>query len=290
MANKLGTFGLRQARRYFSQKTPEQGERVGERLGSLFYRLSSKHRERALQNLSLAMPEMTPSERRQLSHNVFLHFGRVASDFLSGRLADHQSVRNSTTAEGLEHLDAALREGKGVILITGHFGNWERLAAFLNATGYRLSVVARDANQGETTTIVNSLRESAGTAVIPRGNAVRPIIERLRRNELIGILPDQNSDEAFIPFFGKPCGTVLGPGVIASRTGSPVMCCWCVWIGPGRYHVIIEPPLEAAAADVPGEGMARSINLALEHIIRRYPEQWLWFHNRWKSAIKRGLI
>ncbi|MBV6456973.1 MAG: Lipid A biosynthesis myristoyltransferase [Fimbriimonadaceae bacterium] len=291
LENRLGSRALARARRFFGRRDPIRAEKAGERLGATLFRVSKKHRMRAIHNLALAMPEMTDAERTALAKRVFVHFGRVFADFLSGRNSDRDHVASTTTFEGLEHLDQALAKGKGVILITGHFGNWERLAAFLTARGYELSVVARDADQGRTTEIVNTLRESTGTKVIPRGNAARPIIDRLRKNQLVGILPDQNSDEVFIPFFGKPCGTVLGPGVIAERTESPVVPCWCIWKAPGQYHIIVEAPLVPdEQGTVTGEPMMRAINRAIEAIIRRHPEQWLWFHNRWKSAIRRGLI
>jgi len=291
LENRLGSRALAKARRYFAKRDPERAERAGERLGTMLFRLSKKHRTRALNNLALAMPEVSPPERILLAKRVFVHFGRVFADFLSGRNADRSYVSSTTTSEGLEHLDDALARGKGVIMITGHFGNWERLAAFLTGIGYELSVVARDADQGKTNEIVNALRESTGTKVIARGNAARPIIERLRKNQLVGILPDQNSDEVFIPFFGKPCGTVLGPGVIAERTQAAVLPCWCIWKSPGHYHVIIEAALTPDEGEaVIGEGMMRAVNRSLEAIIRSHPEQWLWFHNRWKSAIRRGLI
>lgn len=289
--NRLGSRALVRARRYFGRRDPIRAEKAGERLGAMLFRLSKKHRMRAIHNLAMAMPEMSDAERIVLAKRVFIHFGRVFADFLSGRNSDRNHVAETTTFEGLEHMDGALSKGKGVILITGHFGNWERLAAFLTGNGYPLSVVARDADQGQTNEIVNALRESTGTKVIPRGNAARPIIERLRKNEIVGILPDQNSDEIFIPFFGKPCGTVLGPGVIAQRTQAQVVPGWCIWESPGKYHVIFEPPLNPDEdGEVTGEGMMRVINRTLEAAIRRNPEQWLWFHNRWKSAIRRGLI
>jgi KDO2-lipid IV(A) lauroyltransferase len=157
--------------------------------------------------------------------------------------------------------------------------------------GYKLAVVARDTDDRGLNRMVNELRERWGTEVIARGDAVRPILTRLKRNEFVGILPDQNSTEIFIPFFGKPAGTVLGPGVISERTGAPVICCWCPRVGVGRYKFLIEPPLVSQPGyETRGEGMMRAINASLEGVVRRYPDQWLWFHDRWKSARRRGLL
>lgn len=281
---------LRVIQRGVSRRSPTAAERYGARLGRFVWRLSKKHRERALGNLALAFPGMPSDERHELARRVFEHFGIVAVDFLRVKERTPQEW-DEMTHEGMEHLERALALGKGVIAITGHFGNWERLPTFLARRGIPGMVVARDSDDQEMTEFVNEFRAHGGWGVIPRGNSTRPILQALKRNQLVGILPDQNSSEIFLPFFGHPCGTVLGPGVLAERSSAPVVPLWCVHVGPGRYHVIVEPPLEPTGpSGVRGEGMARAINLALEGIIRRYPEQWLWFHNRWKSAKQRGLI
>ncbi len=282
---------MTKAQRYLIRKSPKRAEEVGERLGRAIFRLSKKHRQRALNNLRLAFPDMPETEREALAERVLKHFGRVTADFLVSSRRTQAQLDASMTVEGIENLEEALKQGKGVIMITGHFGNWERLSAWISTHGYKLSVISRDVSNNQLNRLVNELREGPGTTVIPRGDSARAIIERLRRNELIGILPDQNTDEIFIPFFGHPAGTVLGPGVLHERTGAPVVACWCPWTGPGKYRMIIEPALVSEPGFATrGEGMMRSIHRSLEAIIREYPEQWLWFHDRWKSARQRGLL
>ncbi len=289
--NRLGVMALAGTQRRFTRKAPEKAERSGERLGRLLFRLSRKHRERALSNLAMAFPEMSEADRRRLAVRVFEHFGKIGANFAAGGKRSMAEIDADTEIVGLQNLEDALAKGKGVILITGHFGNWERMASWLSFHGYKLSVVARDANDPELNAAVNSLRAGPGTAIISRGQAARPIIQRLRKNELIGILPDQNNDEVFIPFFGKLAGATLGPGVIAERTGAAVIPCYGLWIAPGRYRVVFEPEMQAAPGyEVKGEGMMVSIHAFLERVIREHPEQWLWFHDRWRSARQKGLL
>lgn len=291
LERKLGSWALRRVQAWLVRKRPEDVEPAGAFLGGLIWRLAKKRRQRCLDNLTLAMPELPATERAGLCRRVFEHYGIVAADFLAGARRTPDELDASMTITGLDHVDAALAAGKGAILITGHFGNWERLAAWLSNHGYALSVVARDTEDAEMNALVNDLRGGSGTRVISRGDAARPMLERLRANELIGILPDQNSDEIFVPFFGKMAGTVLGPAVIAERTGSPLIPSWCVRAGPGRYEVVFEPPL-VAEEGFPGrgEGMTRAIHACLERAIRRHPEQWLWFHDRWRTARHQGLL
>jgi len=291
LEGQVGATVLTGFRRYLASLSPERVEDVGAQLGGLLYRVSRRHRERALTNLAMAYPELSSEPREDLARRVFAHYGRMTADFLVSDRRTLADVDVSLTVHGLENIERAREAGKGVLLVTGHYGNWERMSTWFAGHGYPLTVVARDTHNPRINALLQELRTHAGTEVIPRGNAARPIIERLRRNELVGILPDQNSDEVFVPFFGQPAGTVLGPAVIAERTGAAVLLGGCAWVGPLRYEATFSAPLEAVLGhSVKGEGMTIAIHAALEQMIRRHPEQWLWFHDRWKSARQRGLL
>jgi len=288
---KLGALALTSAQRFLVRKSPERAEVIGERLGRAVYRLSKKHRMRALRNLALAFPNWSAEKREHIARSVLSHFGRVTADFLVSSARTPEMLEASLDVTGIENIDRALEQGKGAILVTGHFGNWERLSAWLSMHGYPLSVIARDVRNAELNKLVNALRSGTGTEVISRGNSTRTILQKLRNNELIGILPDQNSDESFIPFFGHLAGTVLGPGVLSERTGAPVIPTWCVWTSRGRYAMTVEQPLVSEGdGGVKGEGLMRAYNAALERVVTEHPEQWLWIHDRWKSARQRGLL
>ena len=282
---------LRMAKRWVGRKGPGEAEATGKKLGAWVYKVSKKRRERCLANLQLAFPELSDSERDGLCQRVFEHYGIVTADFLNADRRTLEDVKGSMEVEGYHHMVEALDLGRGVILITGHFGNWERMSAYVSGLGHKLTVVARDTRNERLNQMVNELRSKGGTEVIPRGNAARPILERLRKNEIVGILPDQNSAEVFVPFFGHLCGTVLGPGVLSERTGAPVMPVYCVRIGTNQYRMTFEPPLTPAEWDGPkGSGMMVAIHRSLEARIRAHPEQWLWFHDRWRSARQRGYL
>src|SRR5437016_2966935 len=140
LEGKLGAFAMTRAQRYLIRRSPDRAEQVGERLGRTIFRLSKKHRMRAVSNLKMAFPEMPQEDCESLAQRVLEHFGRVTADFLvSGRRTQEQ-LDQSMEVEGIENLNAALSQGKGVILITGHFGNWERLSAWLSSHGFKVSV------------------------------------------------------------------------------------------------------------------------------------------------------
>jgi Kdo2-lipid IVA lauroyltransferase/acyltransferase len=290
VVQRLATGAFKRLQKWFCAKTAVQAEEAGAKLGRLVWRLSKKHRQRALENLERAFPDQTPEWHNEVGRGVLEHFGRVMADFVRAEVRTNQEVLDTVTVEGYENLEAALAKGKGVLLISGHIGNWERMGHWVSAKGYPVSVVARNANDPEMNEIVLRLRNQAGMDVIPRGDAIEPVRDRLAKNELVGLLPDQNSEEIFVPFFGHPCGTVKGPAVISRRYRAPLIPIYYMRAGPNQYHLIIEPALEPEPGYDQIEGLTRAINTSLERAIRRYPDQYLWIHNRWKSAKKRGLV
>lgn len=267
-----------------------KAERRGEMLGKLWYRLDKKHRERSVANLRLAFPDLGGSQTTALSRRVFLHFGRVAGDFLRSPLRTDAEVLETTQVEG-EHL-IAVAEGSenGIIAVTAHFGNWERFSHWCTATGRPIAVVAREANQTGVQEKLQSIREQNGMVVLSRGNAARAILQRLRHRELIGLLPDQNTDESFLPFFGRPAGTVLGPAVLHQRTGAVLLPAYYARVGVGRYRLILHPPIDLENTEKDPKAIMGRINESLESVIREYPDQWLWMHDRWKDARRQGLL
>ncbi|MFM9874718.1 MAG: lysophospholipid acyltransferase family protein [Fimbriimonadaceae bacterium] len=287
VAEAFMNFMLRRVR----GKNPEQVEKLGEKYGRIMWRFAGKRRKRTIDNLKLAFPEKSQSEIEKIGQGVFIHFGRISTDFLAGAHRSQQEFEDSTTIIGREYLDSALAAGKGVLLITGHYGNWERASAWSSLVGYKLNVIARDADDQGVNTIVNDLRRKPGTTVIPRGQAARQVLQKLRANEIVGILPDQNASDIFIPFFGHPAGTALGPGVFHQRTGATIVPVVCVYDSTNHYTLTFFPPLEPILPeDTPGEGLMRAIHTWLEERIREHPDQWLWMHDRWRNARRKGLL
>jgi KDO2-lipid IV(A) lauroyltransferase len=290
LLNRLAGQLMRLGQKWLAKKPAKVVEDKGEKLGRFVCRLAKKRRERVLANLAIAFPEMSEAERVDLCRRTFEHFGRSTTDFLVSLNRTNEEIAESLEVVGMEHFEAALAKGKGVLILSAHIGHWERSSRHLSDLGYPLSVVARDANQGDVNQMVNSVRSGPGTNVIARGDAARGVLKALRANELVAILADQNSDEIFIPFFGKPAGTVLGPGVLAERSGCTVLTGLCIHVGDCRYRFECFGPLEPLPGSTKGEGLMLAYHAWLESQIRLYPEQYLWLHDRWRSARKRGLL
>ncbi len=288
----LGRWGLRLAWGLFRWLPMGLAIRLGAGVGLLGYALVGRYRRVAIANLQRAFPEWSPAQVRATAKRVFRNFGVSLAEFLKAPSMSREAIAKRIEVVGLEHLDSAFRQGKGVLLITGHFGNWELMARYLCLLGYPIWVIARDTDDPATTELVTMVRERSGYKVIPRGKAVHRVLRVLRQNEAVGILPDQNAGDVFVEFFGQKAGSVAGPAVFHLRTGAPLVPLFNVRL-PGDYHRIeILPPMQFEPSEnlqADSQRIMQALHDVLETYVRRYPDQWLWLHDRWKSARKRGL-
>lgn len=288
---RLAGWALDRLIDWFSQTPNATAEKRGERIGLLWMLVDKKHRRRADINLALAFPEKDEKWRKHVRVECFRHFGRVLSDFLRAETRWKQEIDDAVSTVGREYYDQLIDMKIGVLACTGHFGNWERMSAWISAQGNSIAVVAREANQGALQERILRIRTSAGAKVLHRGNAAIEMVKTLKRGQIIGILPDQNDDECFVPWFGHPAGTVLGPAQLQLRTGAAILVCHGTRIGVGKYEISFRKPIfveDMDSAD-PTAIMAR-VAKELEEGVRAHPEQYLWMHDRWKSARQRGLV
>jgi KDO2-lipid IV(A) lauroyltransferase len=289
----LGGWGLRIAARVFQTVPKSRVDGLGRWLGRQIMRASSKYRSRTLRNLRLAFPDWDELRVQQTAVRVFEHFGKTMARFFAGGRESSEEIIASVDMTGLDEVDRALSEGKGILAITAHFGNWERMAEAFAARGYKISVVARDANEQRTTAIVNDVRKNRGIEVFSRGRAARELLRRLRANEVVGILTDQNTREIFVPFFGIPAGTNSGPATIHLLTGTPLFTAFAVELEDGSYRVEAKPldmPSMTGDRESDVHSIMAKVNERIEEIVRQHPEQWLWLHDRWRWAREKGLI
>ncbi|RYG47470.1 hypothetical protein EON79_07260 [bacterium] len=275
--------------RAFERRDEAGAERLGARIGGLVYRLDRKHRERTVANLTLAYPEAPSAWIDETAQGVFLHFGRVLGDFMRSKVRSLDEVLATTEVEGRDIIER-YPAGTAIIAATAHMGNWERFGHWCTAIGRPISVVARDADDGDIQDRVGALRAATGLEVLSRGNAARASLRALKDGKVLGLLPDQNGDECFVPFFGQPAGSTLGPAILHKRTGAPLIPAFCVREGVGRYRVIVLEPIDPDNRSDDPVAVTAAVAASLEGVIRRYPEQWLWMHDRWKSARQRGML
>jgi len=289
LIHKLGLAVLTLGEKWFQIPDLAKAEKRGAKLTNLVIRFDKKHRNQTIANLALAFPEKSQAERDQIGKDMVNHFGYIIADFVRSPIRTDEELTASTTVEGREILDRLIAEKKGILLVSAHLGNWERFGQWIPLQGVTGSGVARNANDDEITERVTKIRGERGLNILSRGNAAREILTRLKAGEVIVIMPDQNADDAFIPFFGHIAGTVLGPAVIHLKTKAPILPVCILRTGPGTYKVVIREPLVANEGEKSEELMTR-VNAEIEAMIRLAPEQYLWMHDRWRNARRKGLL
>lgn len=263
-------------------------DRWGRRLGDFMFLMSRRYRRVAMRNLFEAYPEWSKTQVRTTARNTCRHFAKGMLEFLHLLHLPPEDLDGWIDLEGKEYIDEALDKGHGAILITAHLGNWEIFARKLALSGYKLNVIARNSDDPTMTGVANKMRETAGYHVLDRDNSALPSIRSLRRNEVLGILPDQNTFTGiFVEFFGRPCATATGPAVFALRSGAPVICGFARRTDEGRFKAVLYPPLDVPVTGNEKEDIHRltqALTKAIEDEIRKDPPQWLWLHDRWKRA------
>jgi len=258
-------------------------QRIGAALGWLGWRLSRRDRGRALEHLEIALPELTAAERRRLAKACFAHFGATLCECVRLLGADADEVRRRVRFEGWEHVEALRREGRPILILTGHCGNWELLAAALSCNGLPLDVVARQAQDAQLDEVLVGLRARFGTRTIARGGtgAARELLRTLRAGGTLGMLIDQDTqvEGAWVPFFGRPAYTPLGAAQIALRQGLAVVPTFIERRDDGSHLASVQPPLALPADAVEATAAMTQV---IEDQVRRRPEQWVWMHRRWR--------
>jgi KDO2-lipid IV(A) lauroyltransferase len=203
---------------------------------------------------------------------------------------DSKQIREYVSFEGIEHVEQALAQGKGAIILTGHFGNWELLAASISATIAPLTPIVRKLRSPRLNALVSSYRAQAGYATIDRDTGIRHALRCLKRNELLGIVADvdTNVSGVFVDFFGRPAYTPYSPVAIALKTGATVLPTFIVRRPDGSHRAIIEPPLMFQRTSVKEKDLVvntQKFTKIIESYIRQYPTQWIWMHRRWKTQL-----
>jgi KDO2-lipid IV(A) lauroyltransferase len=263
--------------------------RLANTLGNLVSLFTPRRQRLAAANLEAAFGDrFTPAERLAIAREVSRNVIRVFLELFKLPWLDTETLCRLVPLENADIVRQALARGKGVILITGHFGNWELLGARLAVEGFSMAVVARDASDASTASLINSARERAGLRVFGRDD-LRSMVRHLRRNGCLGILPDQHAKAGSMrmSFLGRPAWVARGPAMLALRTGCALIPAFCVRNQDGSFRAYVRPEITLDAAsdrEATIEAIMRKVNAAIEEEIRQRPDHWLWLHNRWKDA------
>src|SRR2546423_10760978 len=243
-----------------------------------------------MRNLELAFPEKTEKERKRILRAEFTSLGRQLAELCQFPRYTPENVDQVVVYDGLENYERAFARGKGVLFLTAHFGAWE-LSAFAHSLhGHRVNIVMRPMDNEYLDRMLQSYRTMHGNKVVPKDDFVRRLLAAMKAGETVGILMDTNMTPpqgVFVDFFGIPACTASGLARIALRTDAAVVPGFTVWDSKLRKYILhFDPAVELIrTGDDQADIVANTAKFTkvIEDFIRRYPDQWLWVHRRWKT-------
>jgi KDO2-lipid IV(A) lauroyltransferase len=241
-------------------------------------------------NLEMALPEVLPGERRRILRHVFRNLGWQLVEFCRMPRYTAENTWGWIATEGLEHYLAAEARGKGVLVLTGHLGGWELSSFYHSLMGHPMGLVIRRLDNRLLDEYVNKIRCLHGNRVLHKDDFARGLLTAMRAGETVGILMDTNMTPpqgVFVRFFGITACTASGLARVALKTGAAVVPGFLLWESSQKQYVLhFGPELEFVGTDDHEANIlaaTQQCNDVLESWIRRYPDQWLWIHRRWKT-------
>ena len=259
-------------------------------MAQLVYLLHFRLRQVGMRNLAMVFPEKSLTERRRILRGVFSSLGRQLAELCQFPRYTAENIGDVVLYDGLDNFQKAYSRGKGVLFLTAHFGGWE-LSAFAHSLhGHWLHVVMRPMDNPYLDRLLQSYRTMHGNKVVAKDDFVRGLLGAMRAGETVGILMDTNMTPpqgVFVDFFGIPACTASGLARIALRTDAAVVPGFTIWEeAMGKYRLRFDPAVELIRtgnleADVIAN--TQKFTSIIEEYARKYPDQWLWVHRRWKT-------
>ena len=265
-------------------------ERIGEMLGEFILSPLGIRKEVTEQNLRRAFPEATEGWIQDALRGTYRHLGREVVAMIRLSTLDREAVRERVEIppEDWAAFEEALAEGKGVILATGHYGNWELAAAAVAARGVPIEAIVKRLSNPLINRRIEGARAALGVETVEMRDAPRQVPRALLSGKSVGIVADQHAGASgvMVPFFGTPASSHRGPAIFALRLGSPLFAAACRALPDGRYRLsgtrVNVERTDSLDDDI--ERVTAELARRLEEEIREDPAQYFWLHKRWKNA------
>jgi len=250
----------------------------------------------AYANLKAAFPEKSSKDLKRINRAHFENLGMNVIELLKLPFMAKDYLRRHVKLENVDSLKFSLEQGKGVIVLTAHFGNWEIASLVASLNGYTMSVFAREQKYEKLNNLLNQFRQSTGCKVITKGFSIKDIIRTLNNNGIVAMLSDQDAgaNGVFVNFFNRPASTAQGIIAFGSKTGAKILPSFIWRVGVDKHIARVGDPFKLIVSTGDKEKDVQ-VNLQriadiLEDYIRKFPEQWLWAHKRWKSTPQRSVL
>ena len=259
-------------------------------IGQIVYLLHFRLRQVGMRNLAMVFPEKTVAERGRILRGVFTSLGRQLAELCQFPKYTAENIDEVVAYDGLENYERAYARGKGVLFLTAHFGGWE-LSAFAHSLhGHWLHVVMRPMDNEYLDQLLQRYRTMHGNKTVAKDDFVRGLLAAMKAGETVGILMDTNMTPPqgiFVDFFGIPACTASGLARIALRTDAAVVPGFTIWDPVlGKYRLRFDPALQLIRTGHLEADIAANTQMftkVIEDYVRKYPDQWLWVHRRWKT-------
>ena len=265
---------------WLRKRTPAIQYRYAHKLAQIFYNHLVIRQKEARKNIAIAFPRYSEARRELILKNSYIFFIRNTMQFLSFPRGFQDA---DITVNGKKYLDEALSKKRGVILVTGHFGVWEIMLAWFGLNKYSMLAVGQKQKNSGADTFVNQLRENTGIKMIPRKSSLELMYESLARNNILTLASDQDAKKRgiFVKFFNLQASTPKGAARFHLEYGSPMIFVTC-HLEKSNNHVLDILPIPTDSNSTIAS-ITQSYTLMLEKIITLYPQQYFWFHRRWKT-------
>ncbi|MBN1269567.1 MAG: lysophospholipid acyltransferase family protein [Kiritimatiellae bacterium] len=279
---------LRAVARWLARMPIERMLAVGRCLGWFFGKVLRYHRRDAFDALRRSFPEKSEPELRAIVRDMYRNFGMNLVESLRLAGGNDDQVASRVSVVGEEHVKTALARGKGALILTAHFGNWDLLSVITPRKGYPLTIITKDVKNEALNEFWMATRRKHGLSLVPAHQSYRVCRAALKRNELVGFILDQNmidKEGVFVDFFGRPACTTPGLAFMAAQSGAPIVPAFITRREGGYHEVRVLPPIDPPRDREPAtiQAATQEYTRIIEKAIRERPEQWIWIHRRWRT-------
>ena len=265
----------------------EAGRHVGAMVGRSAFDIARVRRDTSTANVAASLGVSTEVAGK-IARASYANLGRCLLEYAAFARLTRAEVVDLTEVEGLEHLERAVADRKGAILITAHLGNWELLGAGVAARGFPVHYLVGEQTNTRVDDVMNDLRRRQGIGIISRSIALRKVMQTLGGGQFVAILTDQDARKGgvVVDFLGRPASTVRGPALFAIRRGCPIIPCF-IWRDGQRHRAVVEAPMRGLPIDDEDEAIRELTQRYTDRVtarIREHPDEYFWPHRRWKST------
>jgi len=273
---------------YCSRLTAAQAQRLGRRIGWFLDHGVRFRRDEVQNNIRRCFPEKNEAECSDILERMYANFGQLIVESVRMGTIDLSYFKEQVDVVNMRYTLDAINQGKGVVFLTAHIGNFELLAMMAGVYNVKMSIIVKPIRPPALNEYFCRTRARFGVNMLPPKHSFRDCIAALKRNETVGFILDQNMKRnrgVFVDFFGRPACTSPGLAMMSAQCGSPVVPCFMLRMPDGRHRAVVHPPLPPPADMKPDtiHAATQTYTRIIEEAVRANPDQWIWVHRRWRT-------